>query len=64
MHGSSFSDTVSPKVSCAIDSAASITDWTFPVLMQTYIPKIDPTTARSRVAPGLKVAKGSNGKMR
>ena len=43
---------------------ASITDWTLPALMQMYILKIDPTTAQSRVVLGLKVAKGSNGKMR
>ena len=64
MYGSSFSDTVSPEVSWAIVLIASVTDWTLPALMQMYILKTDPTTAQSRVVLGLKVAKGSNGKMR
>ena len=64
MYGSSFPDTVSPEVSRAIDLQASITDSTLQALMQTYIPRIDHTTAPSQVVPGLKAAKGSNGKTR
>ena len=64
MHGSSFPDTVSLEVSCVIDPLASITDLSLQVLMQTCIPRIDPTTAQSQVVPGLKAAKGSSGKTR
>ena len=64
MYGSRFPDPVSPKVSCAIGPSASLTDSILQVLMQTYIPRIDLTTAQSQDVRGLKVVKGSSGKTR
>ncbi len=64
MYGSSFPDTVSPEVSRAIDPLPSVTDSTLQVLMQTYIPRIDPTTVQFQVVRDLRPAKGSSGKMR
>ena len=64
MYGSSFSDAVSAEVSRESDLVESITDLALPVLMQMYIPRIDLTTAQSRVVLGPKVARGSSGKMR
>ena len=46
------------------DCEDNITELNCPVLMQTYISRIDLTTAQSRVVPGLKVVKGLNGRMR
>ncbi len=64
MYGSTFSDTVSSKVSRAIDPLSSVTDPAFQVLMQTYIPRIDLTTALNPAAREAKAEKGSKGRTR
>ena len=64
MYGSSFPDTVSLEVSYAIDPLPSVTDSTLQVLMQIFIPRIDPTTVQFPAAPEVKAEKGSRGKAR
>ena len=64
MYGPSFSDTISLKVSCAINLVASVANLTPQVLMQTYIPRVDLTTVLYPAAPEVKVAKVSKGRTR